>query len=266
MLHAFSRSELLLGTAAMAWLATRRVVVFGIGGVGAYTVEALARTGIGHLVLIDDDKVCLTNINRQLHATRRTIGRPKVEVMKERVLEINPAADVTAVQAFALPENIAELVPADTHYIVDAIDTVSAKLALVVHARAAGIPIVCAMGAGNKLEAGRLEVADISETSVCPLAKVMRKELRKRGVTSLKVVYSREEPRVLDPSLAAAGCRTGCVCPPGTKRTCNSRRNIPGSIAFVPGVSGLLLAGEVINDLVRSMPADPGDEPPPDIV
>ena len=255
MLHAFSRTELLLGKPALDWLATRRVAIFGIGGVGAYTVEALVRTGVGHFVLVDDDKICLTNLNRQLHATRKTIGRPKVEVMQERVLDINPKATVNAIQAFVLPDNLAGLMPPDVHYIVDAVDTVSAKIALVLYAREHGIPVISAMGAGNKLDPTRLEVADIADTVMCPLAKVVRKELRKRGVTSLKVVFSREEPVPLDAAASLAGCRSNCICPPGTVRKCSHRRSVPGSIAFVPSVSGLLIAAEVIKDLVRAMPA-----------
>lgn len=254
MLHAFSRTELLLGKPALAWLRERRVAVFGIGGVGAYTVEALARAGIGRLLLVDDDRVCLTNLNRQLQATRRTIGRSKVEVMRERVLDINPDAEVTVQPCFVLPDNAPGLVTADLDYVVDAVDTVAAKLALVQVACERGIPVISAMGAGNKLDPSRLEIADLAETSVCPLAKVMRKELRKRGITSLKVVYSREEPLVPEPGDGDGSCRTACVCPPGTLCTCVTRRQVPGSISFVPSVAGLLLAGEVIRDLLRAAP------------
>ena len=235
-MNAFSRTEMLLGSAAMEILVASRVAVFGIGGVGSYAVEALARAGVGSLTMVDDDCICLTNINRQLHATTRTVGRPKVEVMQERVLEINPAAKVTAVQKFYLPENAAEFFVTDFDYIVDAIDTVTAKIDLIVRAQSKGIRVISCMGAGNKLDPTRFEVEDIYKTSVCPLAKVMRYELRSRGVQSLKVVYSKEKP--LLPQDEA-----------GSARTATSRRQIPGSISFVPSVAGLILAGEVIKDL-----------------
>jgi tRNA A37 threonylcarbamoyladenosine dehydratase len=245
----FSRTEMLIGTAAMEKLAASHVTVFGIGGVGSFAVEALVRAGVGNLTLVDDDCICLTNINRQLHATTKTIGRPKVDVMKERVLDINPHAKVTTIQKFYLPENAEEFFTEDCDYIVDAIDTVTAKIDLVVRAQARGTRIICCMGAGNKMDPTQFEVADIFKTSVCPLAKVMRYELRTRGVKALKVVYSKEKP--LEPKDEPnSGCRADCVCPPGSGRTCTIRRQIPGSISFVTSVAGLILAGEVIKDLI----------------
>ncbi len=249
MLNAFSRTELLLGADAMARLQGSKVAVFGVGGVGSYTVEALARAGVGHFVLVDDDLVCLTNLNRQLHATRRTVGRPKVEVMAERIREINPDAQVETHQTFYLPEYAEALVRADYSYLVDAIDTVKAKIDLVVNAHRLGIPVISAMGAGNKLDPTRFEVADLSKTSVCPLARVMRTELRRRGIEHLKVVYSKEPP--LTPrETEDLSCSKHCVCPPGTQRHCTVRRQIPGSVSFVPPVMGMILAGEVIKDLI----------------
>ena len=248
-LHAFSRTEMLIGPEAMRKLAGSRVAVFGIGGVGSFAVEALVRAGVGKLMLVDDDCICLTNLNRQLHATTRTVGRPKVEVMRERVLEINPRAEVTTLQKFYLPENAEEFFAVDCDYIIDAIDTVTAKIDLIVRAKEKGIPVISCMGAGNKLDPTRFEIADISKTSVCPLAKVMRQELRTRGVKGLKVVYSKEKPLTPQDD-SDSGCRTQCVCPPGSKRTCTIRRQIPGSISFVPSVAGLILAGEVVRDLI----------------
>lgn len=250
MLHEFSRTELLIGKEALDKLKTSRVAVFGIGGVGTYVVEGLVRAGVGKFVLVDDDLICLTNINRQLHATRKTVGKPKVEVMKERILEINPKAEVEIHQCFYLPENSAQLIKPDYDYIVDAVDTVTAKLDLVVNANKAGIPIISCMGAGNKLDPTKFEVVDIYATSVCPLAKVMRKELRQRGIKSLKVVYSKEAPRKpLDSEVAT--CSSDCICPKGAARTCTVRRQIPGSISFVPSVAGLIIAGEVVKDLAQ---------------
>lgn len=249
---------MLIGPAAMEKLAASHVMVFGIGGVGSFTVEALVRAGVGSLTLVDDDCVCLTNINRQLHATIRTIGRPKVEVMKERVLEINPRAIVTAIQKFYLPENAEGFFAAECDYIVDAIDTVTAKIDLIVRAHSKGIRVISCMGAGNKMDPTRFEIADIFKTSVCPLAKVMRYELRARGVKGLKVVYSKEKP-LTPQDEADSGCRANCVCPPGSTRTCTIRRQIPGSISFVPSVAGLILAGEVIKDLI-GYPTDSATE------
>ena len=245
----FSRTRLLLGPEAMGRLAQSRVAVFGIGGVGGYTVEALVRSGIGALDLIDDDKVCLTNLNRQLHATRGTVGQYKVDVAEQRIREINPDCRVTTYKTFFLPETEDQFDFAQYDYVVDAIDTVKGKLALVEKANAAGTPIICAMGAGNKLDPTAFRVADIYQTSVCPLARVMRTECRRRGIKKLKVVYSKETPvRPLeDPSVS---CRYHCICPPGTRK-CTVRRDIPGSTAFVPAAAGLIIAGEVVKDLIR---------------
>lgn len=251
MLNQFSRTELLFGKDAMDKLENARVAVFGIGGVGGYTVEALARSGVGTIDIIDDDKVCLTNINRQLIATRKTVGKYKVDVMKERILEINPNAVVHTHQCFFLPENVDDFSFSEYDYIVDAVDTVTAKIELVMQAKNYNIPIISAMGAGNKLDPTRFVVADIYDTSICPLAKVMRRELRKREIEKLKVVYSKEEPlKPLDDM--AASCKTNCICPPGAERKCTQRRAIPGSNAFVPPVVGLIIAGEVIKDIVNS--------------
>lgn len=248
MLNQFSRTQLLLGADNMDRLSNAKVAVFGIGGVGGYVVEALARSGVGSFVLVDDDKVCLTNINRQIIATRKTVGKYKVDVMKERILEINPDADIEVRKCFYLPENAHEFPFEEYSYVVDAVDTVTAKIALVLEAQSAGVPIISSMGAGNKLNPAGFEVADIYETSVCPLAKVMRRELKKRNVKHLKVVYSKEKPlRPIEDM--AISCRTNCLCPPGAERKCTERRDIPGSTAFVPSVVGLIIAGEVIKDL-----------------
>ena len=249
MLNQFSRTQLLFGPEAMNRLSMCRVAVFGIGGVGGYAVEALVRSGIGALDLIDDDRVCLTNLNRQLHATRKTVGKYKVDAAEERVKEINPDCQVRTFKTFFMPETRAEFDFSQFDYIVDAIDTVTGKLALVEQAQVFNIPIICAMGAGNKLDPTAFRVADIYQTSMCPLAKIMRKECRKRGIKHLKVVYSAEVPTrpLEDPTIS---CRNHCICPPGTRK-CTVRRDIPGSTAFVPSVAGLIIAGEVIKDLCR---------------
>ncbi len=243
----FSRTQLLFGPEAMEKLRTSRVAVFGIGGVGGYAVEALVRSGIGELDLIDDDRVCLTNLNRQLHATHKTIGQYKVDVAAERVREINPDCRVNTFRTFFLPDTRDQFDFSQYDYVVDAIDTVTGKLALIETAKAAGVPIISSMGAGNKTDPTAFRVADIYQTSVCPLARVIRSECRKRGVKHLKVVYSTEQPvRPLeDPAIS---CRSHCVCPPGTRK-CTVRRDIPGSTAFVPSVAGLIIAGEVVKDL-----------------
>ena len=248
MLNQFSRTQLLLGESAMQELANKRVAVFGIGGVGGYACEALVRSGIGAFDLIDDDKVCLTNLNRQIIATRKTVGKYKTEVMKERMLEINPNVDVRIHNCFFLPEN-ADKFPFDEYdYIIDAVDTVTAKISIIMKANELGIPVISSMGAGNKLDPTEFMVADIYKTRVCPLAKVMRRELKKRGVKKLKVVYSEEQPTrpIEDMSIS---CRTNCICPPGAEHKCTERRDIPGSVAFVPSVVGLIIAGEVIKDI-----------------
>ena len=248
MLNQFSRTELLIGKEALERLSKAHVAVFGIGGVGGYVVEALVRSGIGAYDLIDDDKVCLTNLNRQIIATRDTIGRHKVEVMRERILSINPDVEVMTHRCFYLPENAQDFDFSSYDYVVDAVDTVTAKLEIVMRAKESNIPVISCMGVGNKLNPTQLEIADIYKTSVCPLAKVMRRELRKRGVDKLKVLYSKEEPITpLDDSEDT--CREHCVCPPGTTRKCTQRRAIPGSISFVPSAAGLIIASEVVKDL-----------------
>lgn len=250
MLNQFSRTELLFGKEAMERLEKSRVAVFGVGGVGGYAVEALVRSGVGAIDLIDDDKVCLTNLNRQIIATRKTVGRYKVDVMKERILEINPDCRVEVHKCFYLPENKDEFDFAQYDYVVDAVDTVTAKLQLVMEAREKGVPMISSMGAGNKLNPAEFEIADIYETSVCPLAKVMRRELKKRGVEKLKVVYSKETP-IHPKEDMEADCRISCICPPGAEHKGTARRAVPGSTAFVPSVVGLIIASEVIKDLVN---------------
>ena len=239
MLDQFSRTELLLGKTAMKRLAKCRVAVFGIGGVGGYVCEALARSGVGALDLIDDDKVCLTNINRQIIATTKTVGEYKTDVMQARILDINPEAVVHTYKCFFLPENASDF-PFDKYdYVVDAIDTVTAKIELVMQCQKAGVPIMSSMGAGNKLDPTKFRVADIYKTQMDPLAKVMRRELKKRGIKKLKVVYSEEEPVIQAEDATAVQADR-----PGSKR-----RGIPGSTAYVPSVAGLIIAGEVIKDL-----------------
>lgn len=248
MLNQFSRTELLFGHEAMEKLKNSSVAVFGIGGVGGYTAEALARSGVGTIHLIDDDKVCLTNLNRQLIATRKTIGQYKVDVMKERILDINPKANVITHQCFYTPETADKFDFLEFDYVVDAIDTVTGKIELVMRAKEKGVPIICSMGAGNKLDPTAFEVTDVYKTSVCPLAKVMRKELKTRGIKKLKVVYSKEPARkpIEDSSIS---CKSNCICPPGTQRKCTDKRQVPGSNAFVPPVVGLIIAGEVLKDI-----------------
>ena len=248
MLNQFSRTQLLFGAEAMEKLYHARVAVFGIGGVGGYTAEALARSGIGTLDLIDDDKVCLTNINRQIFATRKTVGQYKVDVAEQRILDINPDAVVHTYKTFYSPDTAEQFDFTLYDYVVDAIDTVTGKLELVEQAEKAGVPIISSMGAGNKLDPTAFEVADIYETSVCPLARVMRRELKKRGIKKLKVVYSKE-PAMTPIDDMAVSCRANCICPPGTERTCTQRRQVPGSNAFVPPVAGLIIASEVVKDI-----------------
>lgn len=230
MKNIFSREELLIGKENVEKLKKSKVAVFGIGGVGSYVVEALARAGIGNFVLVDNDNIDITNINRQIIATTKTIGKAKVEVAKERILEINPDAKVNTYKEFYMPDNKIELT-SNISYIVDAIDTVTAKIALIQEADTLNIPIISSMGTGNKLEPTKFEVEDIYKTSVCPLAKVMRKELKNRGIKKLKVVYSKEEPIRLE---------------------INSNNKVPGSISFVPSIAGLIIASEVIKDIIKS--------------
>lgn len=244
MANQFSRTELLFGEAAMDRLAQCHVAVFGIGGVGGYTAEALARSGIGEIDLIDSDTVSLTNLNRQIIALRSTIGKYKVDVMKERILDINPDIKVHVHKCFYLPETKDEFDFSQYDYVVDAVDTVTAKLQLVEEANAAGVPVISSMGAGNKLDPTAFQVADIYKTSVCPLAKVMRRELKKRGIKKLKVVYSQELPVM--PSQEALNSYSE-----EQSETAPKKRSVPGSVAFVPSVAGLIIAGEVLKDLIN---------------
>lgn len=252
MLNQFSRTQLLLGDEAMNKLAASRVAVFGVGGVGGYVCEALIRSGVGAIDLVDNDKVCLTNLNRQIIATRKTVGQYKTQVMKERILDINPDAKVEVHNCFFLPENADDFEFEKYDYVVDAVDTVTAKIALVMKCKEKNVPIISSMGAGNKLDASAFRVADIYKTKVCPLAKVMRRELKKRGVKKLKVVYSEEMP-IKPLEDMSSSCKTNCICPPGAQHKCTQRRAIPGSVAFVPSVAGLIIAGEVVKDLIKDV-------------
>ena len=241
----FARTEMLIGKENLEWLQNARVAVFGVGGVGGYVVEALARSGVGTLDLIDNDTVALSNLNRQIIATHRTIGMYKVDAAKERVLDINPDAVVNTYRTFYLPETADQFDFTQYDYVVDAIDTVTGKLMLVEQARKAGVPIICSMGAVNKMEASAFEVADISKTSVCPLAKVMRRELKKRGIDHLKVVYSKET------AMTPIGENKGKKDANGdVQQETQTRRSTPGSMAFVPSAAGLIIAGEVVKDLI----------------
>ncbi len=252
MLHRFTRTELLIGEEGLAKLAGSTVAVFGVGGVGSFAVEALARAGIGRLVLIDYDDICLTNINRQLHALEDTVGRPKVELLRERVLKINPACRVEALRECYTAEKREELIRPDYSYIVDAIDMIAAKVDLIHTALQRHIPIIASMGAGNKLDPTRFQVADISQTHTDPMAKAVRKQLKEAGIThGLKVVFSTEPPLV--PRKLAADCKTDCICTnPAGREFCAKRRQIPGSISFVPSAVGLILAAAVVNDLLAT--------------
>lgn len=237
-MDAFSRTELLLGADSMKKLNNARVAVFGLGGVGGYVVEALARSGIGALELIDHDTVSLTNLNRQILATHATIGMDKAEVAKARALDINPHMEVVSRKTFFGPDTMAQFDFSRYSYVVDAIDTVTGKLALVSAAQAANVPIISSMGTGNKLDPTKFQIADITKTSVCPLARIMRKECAKRGIKYLKVLFSTEDP--IPPAPAAT-----------TEELPEGRRSLPGSVAFVPSVAGLIIAGEVIKDLTK---------------
>lgn len=238
MLEQFARTGLLLGEENMQKLADMRVAVFGIGGVGGYVVEALARSGVGTFDLIDNDTVALSNLNRQIIATKDTIGRYKTEVMRERILSVNPEAKINVHNCFYLPENAAEFDFSEYSYVVDAVDTVTAKIDIIMQAQAAGVPVISSMGAGNKLDATKLVVTDIYKTTMCPLAKVMRRELKKRGVKKLKVVYSTEK----------------AIKPVGEVEENTGRRSTPGSISYVPSVAGLLIAGEIIKEIIEYTP------------
>lgn len=249
MLNQFSREELLIGKEAIEKLQNSKVAIFGIGGVGSYTVESLARAGVGSFVLVDSDKVSLTNLNRQLIATHKTIGKFKVDVAKERILDINPDAKVEAIQEFFTQES--EGIIDDTvDYIVDCVDTVTAKIELVMRANKLNIPIISSMGTGNKLDPTKFEVSDIYKTSTCPLAKVMRKELRARGIKKLKVVYSKEEPIKPDESLEN-DLKNESISTTDEAGKTSIKKQVPGSISFVPSVAGLIIAGEVIKDLIK---------------
>ena len=244
MLNQFSRTELIIGKEGIEKLNNAKVAIFGIGGVGSYVVEGLVRAGVQNFILVDDDKVCLTNLNRQLIATRKTVGKYKVDVMKERILSINPDAEVITHKCFFLPENKDGFDFSKYTYVVDAVDTVTAKLTIIEETKKAGVPVISSMGTGNKLDPTKFEVADISKTSVCPLAKVMRRELKKRGISHVKVVYSKEEaitPLAEDDALQ---------CGEQNNEDTTGRKKIaPGSISFVPSVAGLIIAGEVIKDI-----------------
>ncbi len=248
-LNQFSRTELLIGKEGIKKLKDTKVAIFGIGGVGSFVVEGLVRAGVGKFVLIDDDKICLTNLNRQIIATRKTIGKYKVDVAKERILEINPNAEVETYQEFFMPDSKTEIIKSDINYVVDCIDTVTAKIELVMQCKKLNIPIISAMGTGNKLDPSKLQITDIYKTNICPLAKVMRKELRKRNIDSLKVIYSTEEPIKPDQTMQC-NCKVNCICPPGTKRKCAQRNQVPGSISFVPSVAGLMIAGEIVREVI----------------
>ncbi len=242
MLNQFSRTEIIYGESALEKLARSRVAVFGLGGVGGYALEALARAGVGALDLIDNDTISLTNLNRQILALHSTVGEYKTEAASRRVKDINPACKLSLYNTFYLPETAGEFDFSEYDYIIDAVDTVTAKLTLIENAKKAGVPVISSMGTGNKTDASSFKVADIYETSACPLARIMRKELKKRGVDSLKVVYSKQEPvrdeasaEIIEAELASSG---------------TTRRDIPGSVSFVPATAGLLMAGEVINDII----------------
>lgn len=248
MLNQFSRTELLFGKEAMKRLEQSRIAVFGIGGVGGYTVEALVRSGVGAIDLIDDDKVCLTNLNRQIIATRSTVGKYKVDVMKERILDINPDCKVEVHKCFYLPETKDAFDFSQYSYVVDAVDTVTAKIQLVMEAKEKGISIISSMGAGNKWNPAEFEVADIYQTSVCPLARIMRRELKKRGIKELKVVYSKEPP-IQNSEVVLNYDETDGIEQEGEHSERMVHRSIPGSNAFVPPVVGLIMASEVIKDI-----------------
>lgn len=248
MLNQFSRTELLFGKEKMERLAAARVAVFGVGGVGGYAVEALARSGVGTLDLIDDDRICLTNLNRQIYAVRSTVGKYKVDAAEERIHDICPDIKVNTYKCFYMPETADQFDFTEYDYVIDAIDTVTGKLEIIKRSKAANVPVISAMGAGNKLDPTAFRVADIYETKVCPLARVMRYELRKLGIKDVKVVYSEEKPIKPIDDLEIS-CRNNCICPPSTERKCTVRRDIPGSNAFVPSAAGLIIAGEVIKDL-----------------
>ena len=241
MVTQFSRTELVLGKENVEKLKKAKVAIFGIGGVGSFVAEGLARAGIGNFILVDNDTVSLTNINRQLIATHKTIGQNKVDIMKERILDINPEAKVETYKTFYMPDSEEKILDKSIDYVVDAIDTVTAKIALVANCKKLEIPIISSMGTGNKLDPTKLEISDISKTSVCPLAKVMRKELKERGIKKLKVLYTKEEPVRVEKSVMEEYIKDENV----------SKKQIPGSVSFVPSCAGLIIAGEVIKDIIK---------------
>ena len=249
-LDQFSRTEIIIGKEAVDKLSDASVAVFGIGGVGGSAAEALARSGLGRIALCDDDSVCLTNINRQVIATHKSVGRGKVEVMAERIHDINPAVSLERYEFFYLSDTAGAIDLSQYDYILDAVDTVSAKLLLAEEAQRVGVPIISCMGVGNKLDPTQLEVSDIYKTSVCPLAKVMRKECRARGIKSLQAVYSRELP-ITPVEEDRTSCKFNCICPPESARHCEKRRVVPGSVAFVPPVAGMIMAGEVVRGIIQ---------------
>lgn len=251
MLNQFSRTELLIKSEGIEKLKNSKIAVFGIGGVGSFVVEGLVRAGVGNFVLIDDDKICLTNLNRQIIATRKTIGKYKVDVAKERILEINPDAKVETYQEFYMPNSKTNIINKEIDYVIDCVDTVTAKIEIIEQCKKLNIPVISSMGTGNKLDPSKFEITDIFKTSICPLAKVMRKELKKRNIDNLKVIYSKEEPIKIDDN-SNSSCKTNCICPPGTKRKCTIRNQVPGSISFVPSVAGLMIAGEVVRDIINT--------------
>lgn len=253
MLNQYSRAELIYGAENMDLLRRSRVAVFGIGGVGGSVVEALARMGVGTLDLIDDDRVCLTNLNRQVLATRSTVGKYKVDAARERIHDIDPAITVNTYQTFFLPEESDRFDFARFDYVVDAIDTVTGKIQIILQAQAAGVPVISAMGCGNRSDPTKLTVTDLYKTSQDPLARVMRRELKRRGVKKLKVVYSTEP--AIRPIDTENSCLHHCICPPGSTRKCTERRDLPGSSSFVPPVAGMMMAAAIVNDLTKFDPS-----------
>lgn len=247
--HSLSRTELLIGKEALEKLRNSTVVIFGLGGVGSFSLEAIVRAGIGHIVIVDDDTVCLTNINRQIQANFHTIGKYKVDVLKDRVLDINPNCKIETHKTFVTENNIDEIIPDKTDYVIDTIDTVSSKISLILWCKKHNVNIISCMGTGNKLDPTKFKIADIYDTKICPLAKVMRHELRKRGIDKLKVLYSEEVPR--KPKVGeVVTCKEGCVCIGGSKK-CAAKRQIPASNSFVPPVAGMIIGGEVIKDIIH---------------
>jgi len=249
--YQFARTRLTFGKENMEKLYNARVIVFGIGGVGSYVVEALVRSGVGAIDIVDDDKVCMTNINRQLYALHSTVGKDKVDVAEQRILDINPDCKVTKHKVFYMPETADQFDFNQYDYIVDCIDTVKGKLEIISRAKALKKPVISCMGAGNKVDPTKLQVADITRTSVCPLARVMRLELKKRNIKRLKVVFSTEKVIPPHDEDLEISCKYHCVCPEGTQRKCTVRNQVPGSNAFVPSVAGMMIAGEVIKDITQ---------------